>query len=67
MNTEILFLTEFKMNPFEIFDDMTLTDFTAYITGMEMRLKERNEKYSNSKQLATQLFMLRNVLNSMQF
>jgi hypothetical protein len=46
---------------------MTLTDFTAYITGMEMRLKERNEKYSNSKQLATQLFMLRNVLNSMQF
>lgn len=67
MNTEILFLTEFKMNPFEIFGDMTLTDFTAYITGMEMRLKEKNEKYSNSKQLATQLFMLRNVLNAMQF
>ena len=53
MNTEILFLTEFKMNPFEIFDNMTLTDFTAYITGMEIRLKEKNEKYSNSKQLAT--------------
>lgn len=49
INTEILFLTEFKMDPFEAFQNMTLKDFIAYIKGMELRIKEKNDKYSNSK------------------
>ena len=49
-----------------MFDNLTLLDLHFYIKRMEKNIEERSKKYSNSKLLATQLYMLKQVLNSMQ-
>ena len=66
LSTETLLLTEFHFNTLNMFDDMTLLDFQFYINQIEKNVGEKNKRYSNTKMLATQLHMLKQVLNSMQ-
>lgn len=65
MNTEALLFVEFKINSFGMFDQMTMLDMHAYISMLEHQIEKRNKRYSNTKQLATQLHALKVVLNSM--
>jgi len=65
MNTETLLFVEFKIDAFGMFDDMTLLDMHTYIAMIEHQVEKRNKKYSNGKQLATQLHALKMVLNAM--
>ena len=65
INTEILLLTEFHINAIDLFNNLTLLDLYAYIAGIEKNVADKNKRYSNTKALATQLYMLREVLNSM--
>ena len=65
MNTEALLFVEFKVDSFGMFDDMTVLDMHTYIGMIEHQVEKRNKKYSNGKQLATQLHALKVVLNSM--
>ena len=66
MNTETLLFVEFKIHAFGMFDDMTVLDMHTYIAMIEHQMEKRNKKYSNGKQLATQLHVLKTVLNSME-
>ena len=66
INTEALLFVEFKINAFGMFDSMTVLDFHTYVAMIENQIKKRNEKYSNGKQLATQLHSLKIILNSME-
>lgn len=66
MNTEALLFVEFKTDAFGMFDDMTVLDFHTYVAMIEHQVEKRNKKYSNGKQLATQLHALKIVLNSME-
>ena len=66
MNTEALLFVEFKIDSFGMFDDMTVLDMHTYISMIEHQVEKRNKKYSNGKQLATQLHALKMVLNSME-
>ena len=65
MNTETLLFVEFKIDAFGMFDEMTLLDMHTYIGMIEHQIEKRNKKFSNGKQLATQLHALKMVLNSM--
>lgn len=65
LNTEALLFVEFKINTFNIFDQMTMLDMHTYIAMIEHQIEKRNKRYSNTKQLATQLHTLRVVLDSM--
>lgn len=49
-----------------MFNNLTLLDLHYYINRMEKNIEQKNKKYSNTKMLATQLYMLKQVLNSMQ-
>lgn len=40
-------------------------DLYTYVDALENKIKEKNKRYSNSKHLATQLVMLREILNNM--
>ena len=65
MTTEALLFVEFHINTFGIFDNMSLLDMHAYIGMLEHQIGKRNKRYSNTKQLASQLHVLKTVLNSM--
>lgn len=65
MNTETLLFVEFKIDAFGMFDDMTMLDMNTYVDMIEHQVEKKNKKYSNGKQLATQLHVLKMVLNSM--
>lgn len=65
MNTETLLFVEFKIDAFGMFDDMTMLDMNTYVDMIEHQIEKKNKKYSNGKQLATQLHVLKMVLNSM--
>ena len=66
MKTEIMLTIEFKFNAFGMFDDMTVLDMHTYIDMIEHQLEKRSKKFSNGKQLATQLHALKMVLNAME-
>lgn len=66
LSTEALLLTEFHFNTLNMFDNMTLLDFQFYINSIEKNIGEKSKRYSNSKLLATQLYALKQILNSMQ-
>lgn len=66
MNTETLLFIEFKINAYGMFDDMTVLDMHTYIAMIEHQVEKRNKRYSNGKQLATQLHALKQVLNAME-
>ena len=53
MNTETLLFVEFKLDSFGMFDNMTMLDMHTYIGMMEHQMKKKNNRYSNTKQLAT--------------
>ena len=66
MNTETLLFIEFKIDAYGMFDDMTVLDMHTYIAMIEHQVEKRNKRYSNGKQLATQLHALKQVLNAME-
>lgn len=65
MNTETMLTIEFKFNAFGMFDEMSLLDMHTYMDMIEHQLEKQSKRFSNGKQLATQLHALKMVLNSM--
>lgn len=61
----MIFLTKYKMNPFELFKDITLLDFETYVRRIEMQLKEESKNKDGKKDLAKSLIAIRDILNYM--
>lgn len=61
----MIFLTKYKMNPFELFKDITLLDFETYVRRIEMQLKEESKSKDGKKDLAKSLIAIRDILNYM--
>lgn len=64
MNTETTIMIEFKINPFELFQNISLADFEAYVNGIKERI-EAKDKQSDGKGLLSMLKTLRDYLNYM--
>ena len=64
MEVELVFLTKYKIDPFQQFSHMTLLDFEGYMQRIEYQIKE-NEKKHDGKDLGKSLVALRDLLNYM--
>lgn len=43
IEAEFLFLQKFKMNPFEVMKDITLTDLVSYMHLLEQKIKKEDD------------------------
>jgi len=55
----------YKLNPFELFGNMTLLDLESYMTRLSMKLEEEEKDKSKQSNFAKSLVALRDVLNCM--
>lgn len=66
IDTEVTFLTEYKVNPFQMFGDLALMDMFNYMQGMQQRLEAKEkQKQKGGKDLGKALASLRDILNYM--
>lgn len=61
----MVFLTRYKMDPFDLFKDLTLLDFETYIRKLELQVQEENKNKEGKKDLAKALVSIRDILNYM--
>ena len=61
IEAEFLFLQKFKMNPFEIMKDITLTDLVSYMQLLEKRIKKEDDSIQK-KDFEKALVSLRDIL-----
>lgn len=62
---ELQFLLRYKLNPFELFSNMTLLDLESYMTRLSMKLEEEEKDKSKQSNFAKSLVALRDLLNYM--
>lgn len=62
---ELQFLMRYKLNPFELFSNMTLLDLESYMTRLSMKLEEEEKDKSKQSNFAKSLVALRDLLNYM--
>lgn len=55
----------YKLNPFELFSNMTLLDLESYMTRLSTKIEEEEQDKSKQKNFAKQLIALRDLLNYM--
>ena len=62
---ELQFLMRYKLNPFELFSNMTLLDLESYMTRLSMKIEEEEKDKSKQSNFAKSLVALRDLLNYM--
>lgn len=62
---ELQFLMRYKLNPFELFSNMTLLDLETYMTRLSMKIEEEEKDKSKQNNFAKSLVALRDLLNYM--
>lgn len=60
-----MFLNKYKLNPFELFNNMSLLDFDSYISRLNQMLEEENNNKDKKDTFANALTYVRDVLNTM--
>lgn len=65
MDVEVMFLMKYKINPFEIFKDLTLLDFESYIRRIENKISEQEKEDKKNNNFGKSLVALRDLLNYM--
>jgi len=55
----------YKLNPFELFSNMTLLDLESYMTRLSMKIEEEEKDKSKQNNFAKSLVALRDLLNYM--
>jgi len=58
-------LMRYKLNPFELFSNMTLLDLESYMTRLSMKIEEEEKDKSKQNNFAKSLVALRDLLNYM--
>lgn len=61
MEAELLFLTKFKINPYELLNKISLLDLFTYIKLLERKISKENESI-NKNDLTKSLVALRDIL-----
>lgn len=61
IEAEFLFLQKFKMDPFTIMGEITLTDLVSYMGILEKKIKEENDSIQK-KDFEKALVSLRDIL-----
>lgn len=62
---ELQFLMRYKLNPFELFSNMTLLDLESYMTRLSMKIEEEEKDKSKQNNFSKSLVALRDLLNYM--
>ena len=62
---ELQFLMRYKLNPFELFSNMTLLDLESYMARLSMKIEEEEKDKSKQNNFAKSLVALRDLLNYM--
>lgn len=62
---EIVFIRDYKINPFELFGNLALLDMNSYIYRINEQMKEEHKHDPENKRLTQQLIFLRDTLNTM--
>ena len=55
----------YKLNPFELFSNMTLLDLESYMTRLSMKIEEEEKDKSKQNNFAKSLVAMRDLLNYM--
>ena len=64
MEFEMFVWMEYKMNPFELFEYMTMMDLHGYFDILHHKIEERNKQQDGNKTLKM-LSVIRDMLNKM--
>lgn len=62
---ELQFLMRYKLNPFELFSNITLLDLETYVARLSQKLEEEDKQRNKNNNFAKSLVALRDILNYM--
>lgn len=62
---ELQFLMRYKLNPFELFANITLLDLETYVARLSQKLEEEEKQRNKNNNFAKSLVALRDILNYM--
>ena len=62
---ELQFLMRYKLNPFELFSNITLLDLETYVARLSQKLEEEDKQRNKNNNFAKTLVALRDILNYM--
>lgn len=62
---ELQFLMRYKLNPFELFSNMTLLDLESYMTRLSKKIEEEEKDKCKQNNFGKSLIALRDLLNYM--
>lgn len=62
---ELQFLMRYKLNPFELFSNMTLLDLESYMSRLSMKIEEEEKDKNKQNNFSKSLIALRDLLNYM--
>lgn len=62
---ELQFLMRYKLNPFELFANITLLDLETYVARLSQKLEEEDKQRNKNNNFAKSLVALRDILNYM--
>lgn len=62
---ELQFLMRYKLNPFELFANITLLDLETYVARLSQKLEEEEKRRNKNNNFAKSLVALRDILNYM--
>ncbi len=55
----------YKLNPFELFSNITLLDLETYVARLSQKLEEEDKQRNKNNNFAKSLVALRDILNYM--
>ena len=55
----------YKLNPFELFSNMTLLDLETYVARLSAKIEEEDKQRNKGNNFAKSLVALRDILNYM--
>jgi len=55
----------YKLNPFELFSNMTLLDLESYMSRLSMKIEEEEKDKNKQNNFSKSLIALRDLLNYM--
>lgn len=62
---ELQFLMRYKLNPFELFSNMTLLDLESYMTRLSTKIEEEEKDKNRQNNFSKSIVALRDLLNYM--
>ena len=66
LQVEVAFLMNYKVNPFDLFGNLSVLDLQTYVNNIESQLEaEQKDKKNGGKDLGKSLMAIHDILNYM--